>query len=157
MALIDGDDWLDETSRPNVRVRAGYQDLVTAKQIEFVTFHQSHAYEDFVEGLGPKLGSADDGDEEAIEVQGRSPSAGFELRPVAGVFNRISARAEHARLTAQNPSATSGASFELGKRRVYKMSIGRAGQEDFLFDAAIEDGYAALGWGRDEDWSDPKI
>lgn len=37
------------------------------------------------------------------------------------------------------------------------MSIGRAGSEDYMFDDAIENGYAALGWGGDIDWSDARF
>ena len=154
VALIDGDDWLDEASRPNAEVRARYQELVAAKQIDFVTFHQSYAYEDFVEGLRPTIGDAEmNGPTGSSE---RSAPGGFELKPVPGVFHRISTRAERARLAAGRPVARAGSAMELGRRRVFKMSIGRAGQEDYIFDDAVHHGYAAIGWGMDEDWSDPK-
>ncbi len=156
VALIDGDDWLDEMRRPNAGVRARYQELVTAKQIEFVTFHQSYAYEDFVEGLRPTLGDADAEADAPSERAEQSTAGGLELRPVPGVFHRISTRAERARRAAQHPISRGEDDFELGRRRVFKMSIGRAGQEDHLFDEAIEQGYAAIGWGMDQDWSDPK-
>ena len=45
-----------------------YQQLLAAGRIEFVTFHQSLSYEDFVEGRQPMTGSDEDDD---------SSSAGF--------------------------------------------------------------------------------
>jgi 5-methylcytosine-specific restriction protein B len=50
------------------------------RYLEFVTFHQSYSYEDFVEGLRPKIGLDVDG-----EVH-------YEIKP--GVFKRICQRAE---------------------------------------------------------------
>jgi 5-methylcytosine-specific restriction protein B len=61
-----------------------YQRLLAAGRIEFVTFHQSMAYEDFVEGRQPMTGS-DSGE--------NAGSAGFRLETVAGTFRRIARRA----------------------------------------------------------------
>ncbi|MDB5580700.1 MAG: transposase [Bradyrhizobium sp.] len=119
-------------------MRGRYQDLVAAGQIRFVTFHQSYAYEDFVEGLRPVTPQA--GGEEA--------SGGFHLEAVPGVFRELATVAEHAWR-----SAGTGAAFEVGARQVFKMSLGRAGAEDHIFDAAIEGGYIVLGWGGDVDWT----
>lgn len=66
------------TARPELMAR--YQALLEAGRIEFVTFHQSFSYEDFVEGLRP--------------VQGVDETAGFHLQPEPGVFRRIAQRAE---------------------------------------------------------------
>lgn len=117
---------------------ARYRKLEEAGQIRFVTFHQSYSYEDFVEGLRPVSGSSDDG-------------PGFRLEPRRGIFREIAALAEQARQ--KGPHTTS---FDLSGRRVYKMSLGRAGSEDHIYDAAIAGSYAVLGWGGKEDWSDPK-
>ena len=61
-----------------------YRELVDKKRIEFVTFHQSYGYEEFVEGLRPDTGSAKDGEE---------AGSGFRLVPTDGVLKRIAERA----------------------------------------------------------------
>ena len=59
------------------RVRKHYQGLLKAGQVEFVTFHESYGYEEFVEGLRPETGGG----------------AGFRLDPTDGVLKRIAERA----------------------------------------------------------------
>ncbi len=119
-------------------VRSRYAELVAAGQVRFVTFHQSYSYEDFVEGLRPTTG----------ETGGEGSAGGFRLEPVPGVFREISSIAEQAMRT-----SGSGGPFDMTGRRVFKMSLGRAGSEDHIFDAAIEGGYVVLGWGGDVDWT----
>ena len=117
-----------------------YDNLVEAGQISFVTFHQSYSYEDFVEGLRPTTGT-EEGDDQS----------GFRLKPRRGIFREISALAEQARKTAGRAG-----SFDIGRRQVFKMSLGRAGVEDHIFDAAIEGSYIVLGWGGNIDWSNTR-
>jgi hypothetical protein len=117
---------------------AAYQRLHAAGRIEFVTFHQSTAYEDFIEGLRPS---------QATE-EGK---AGFELKPTSGIFRRIARRAE----TSTGPGTSN---FSLTGRLVYKMSIGEAANPDdaHLFEEAIAGGYTLLGFG-DIDWTDDRF
>ncbi|RAH95650.1 AAA family ATPase [Acuticoccus sediminis] len=148
VALIDGDQWLAE-DLDTLRMR--YRELVTNRQIEFVTFHQSYAYEDFVEGLRPTLGDDEESDgDEAVH------SAGFTLRPVDGTFRRICRRAELPRTASQHPARAASPAFIVGDRRVFKMSIGRAGSQDEMFYDAIAHDYIAIGFGGELNWSDPK-
>jgi 5-methylcytosine-specific restriction enzyme B len=123
-------------------VMGRYKELVERKRISFVTFHQSYAYEDFVEGLRPVAGS-DDGDE---------GGAGFSLRPRPGVFRNIAdlARDNHGR--AIEPPKLEP------RPAVWKMSLGRSNQEEGarFFRDALEGGYVLLGWGGEIDWSAPQ-
>lgn len=118
-----------------------YAALKGAGQIDFVTFHQSYAYEDFVEGLRPQTGSDETGNSDG----------GFRLEPRNGIFREICALAEQARR-----SPVGGAAFDFEGRQFFKMSLGRAGQEEHVFDAAIQGNYIVLGWGGEVDWSDPR-
>ena len=61
-------------------MRDRYRELVTEGRIEFVTFHQSYGYEEFVEGLRPETGS----------------DAGMSLTPTDGVLKRMAERAREA-------------------------------------------------------------
>lgn len=155
--LIDG---RAPSSRSAVNER--YRALEEKGQIAFVTFHQSYGYEDFVEGLRPET-SAGTVDEAGTE-QGAASDAGFQLVPRPGVFRTLSELAEQA-LTVPRaaPSPLTPAVAERGNgvfslegRRVYKMSLGRAGMEDDIFEDAIRGSFAALGWGGSIDWSDRK-
>ena len=116
---------------------AEYTRLAEAGRIEFVTFHQSYSYEEFVEGLRP--------------VQSDDGSAGFHLSPEPGVFLRVVRRAE----TSTGPGTLD---FKIGDRQIFKMSIGEAANPDdaYLFEEALEGGYALLGF-RDIDWTDARF
>ena len=119
-----------------------YRKLLERGRIEFVTFHQSMSYEDFVEGRQPRTGSEDDGD---------AASAGFRLETEPGIFRRIAKRAEASK-------GHSSENFTLNEeQRVFKMSIGNSNDPDeaHLFNDAINDGYAILGF-DDIDWSPEK-
>ena len=74
----------------NAEIRRRYKELVKDRRVEFITFHQSYGYEEFVEGLRPETSSVDDEPK---------PSAGFRLVPTPGVLKRI---AERARQTSQS-------------------------------------------------------
>ena len=68
----------DGASAPEAkRIREHYRELVEAGQVEFITFHESYGYEEFVEGLRPETGAG----------------AGFRLEPTDGVLKRIAERA----------------------------------------------------------------
>lgn len=115
-----------------------YRRLSDAGRIEFVTFHQSISYEDFVEGLRPTQ----------VREDG---TAGFELKPVQGIFRRIARRAE----TSTGPG---DAGFSISGRQVFKMSIGEVANpdDDHLFEDAIAGNYTLLGF-DDIDWSDDRF
>lgn len=122
---------------------AVYQRLVAAGRVEFVTFHQSMAYEDFVEGRQPMTGA---------DGEGEAELAGFRLETVHGIFRRIAKRAETSRGRSSGDDV-----IRLEGRQVFKMSIGEANnpEDAHLFEEAIEGGYTLLGF--DEiDWSDEK-
>jgi hypothetical protein len=129
-----------EGGRPALMTR--YRELLAAQRINFVTFHQSYSYEDFVEGLRPDL------DEEG----GSDAKQGLRLSVQAGVFKAIADRAAAGR------GATSTVPTDIEKHGAFKMSLGRAASDDdaYLFQEATEGGYVLLGYGGDIDWSDDR-
>jgi len=122
---------------------ARYRELVDRKRIEFVTFHQSYSYEDFIEGLRPEAGVAESGEEDT--------AAGFRLIPKPGIFQTIAERA------ASNRGAVAISPMNFEGHQVFKMSLGRSANDDeaYLFDEAIGGGYVLLGYGGEVDRSDP--
>lgn len=121
-----------------------YEELSKEGRIRFVTFHQSFSYEEFVEGLRPETAPND-------EQEGSI--GGFRLEPVPGIFRELCAVAEEGR---KRPKALR-AGFDFTGRKFWKMSLGRVGQQDSVYDRAIEDGHISLGYGRDIDWSDERF
>ena len=89
-------------------IRKRYRALADAGRIEFITFHQSYGYEEFVEGLRPVTVSVET-EEDACSVRrsggdagcSESPAVetgtvngpGFHLVPTPGVLRRIAERA----------------------------------------------------------------
>lgn len=118
-------------------LRARYEALRAQGRIAFVTFHQSYGYEDFIEGLRPKI--ADEG-------------PGFTLEPVAGVLKTIAERAASRRETRKG-------SFDRTGKRVFKVSLGRANVADdaYLRDECLSEGLFRLGYGGEIDWSGPEF
>lgn len=137
---------LCDGSTPNdpTELKARYDTLVEAGQIGFVTFHQSYAYEDFVEGLRPETGSD--------EIEGEGAVAGFRLEARPGIFREICAIAQDAR---RNVGRRGG--YKLEGRNFFKMSLGRSGSEDYIYDEAIDGNYIVLGWGGEVDWSEARF
>lgn len=120
---------------------ARYQELVSAKRIGFVTFHQNFSYEDFVEGLRPAPIDTDEGG-----------AAGFQLQPEPGIFRRIAEQAQTSGLSKD------GEELDLERRTIFKMSLGEVGKSefDYVFRDSIDGGFAMFGF-RDVDWSDEKF
>ena len=73
-----------EGDRADQEIRDRYQALVKEGRVEFITFHQSYGYEEFVEGLRPDT-VGDEADGEA--------GPGFRLVATDGVIKRIAKRA----------------------------------------------------------------
>jgi len=123
-----------------------YRRLANQGQIEFVTFHQSLSYEDFVEGLRPTTETELAEDGQGVTVA----SGGFSLKVHAGVFKVIS---ERARLDTGNAVAK-----RLDRSRsIYKIALGQRGSQEERIREGLDKSLIHIGWGGDIDWSDDKF
>lgn len=119
--------------------KARYDELVAAKRIGFVTFHQSFSYEDFIEGL--KASTDDEG-----KIQ-------YEIED--GIFKQMAGAATAAMEGAGKPVQLSGPSIQ-GKR-IWKMSLGNTlGPDAAVYDECLDKNIVLLGYGGDADLSGAK-
>ncbi|WP_025393254.1 AAA family ATPase [Rhizobium leguminosarum] len=125
-----------------------YRHLVSEGRIEFVTFHQSLSYEEFVEGLRPSTSDEAGEGFEDVEV-----GTGFRLKAHDGVFKRIS---ERARLD----QVSEGSSRRLDRSaRVFKVALGnrQIEQDRHRIRFGLDNSLIHVGWGGDIDWSDERF
>ncbi|WP_282116645.1 AAA family ATPase [Cellulophaga baltica] len=109
-------------------VKEEYKRLVDEGQIVFTTFHQSMAYEDFVEGIKPILNQ--DKEDVSYEIQ-------------EGIFKTISEKAKGL----QGDVKESSSSIDFRNCNYFKMSIGGKNRKD-VHDWCISKNKLALGYGE---------
>ncbi len=111
-----------------------YEELQKEGRICFCTFHQSMDYEDFVEGIKPKMVN----EQVTYEIE-------------SGIFKTM---CENARSIITEKKSDK---IDFSKTRVFKMSLGEKGKDDAeIFDYCLENNVVGLGWGEDKDFSQCK-
>ncbi|WP_444897681.1 AAA family ATPase [Microbulbifer sp. SSSA005] len=125
--------WYANQDKPDNRaVRERYDALQAEKRIVFTTFHQSFAYEDFIEGI--RAESSDNG------------QLNYSVQD--GVFKELCESAD-AKVTRQ-----SGEQIDLNGRRFWKMSLGNTLEDnDDIYQECLENNYVLLGYGESIDFS----
>ena len=120
-------------------LKTEFDKLKQQGQIEFVTFHQSYSYEEFVEGIKPEIPKWND--------------EGSELKYVGkdGIFKNI---CEHAKPI--KVSSIKHQPIDFSHTKVFKMSLGNTlEKEDDIYEYCISNDVVALGF-KDVDFSDCK-
>lgn len=125
LAILDPA-WLAEHKTDRQALKMRFDELVKEGRIDFVTFHQSFSYEDFVEGIRAVTGK---------ESQ-------LEYKVEAGVFKRICDEAR-----ASTVSISSGVR---SKPRLWKISIDGTGTTESK-SYCLNHGEARIGWGETGD------
>lgn len=124
--------WLSTHFNDRVELKMRFDELVQNGQIRFVTFHQSFSYEDFVEGLRAETGA--DGQ--------------LRYEVVDGVFKSL------CDVAAVKVTQQAQAPIEISGRRIWKMSLGNTlGDDAYIYDECISNGYALLGYGDQVDFT----
>jgi 5-methylcytosine-specific restriction protein B len=120
-----------------VSLKARFDELTQIGRVHFVTFHQSFAYEDFVEGIRVSEGISDEDMPQGL------PS--YAVEP--GVFRRIAEEAHLAKASAASTGVAAGA-------RVWKISIDGSGPSK-IRDRCFANSEMRIGWGEVGNLADP--
>lgn len=134
MSIIDNTEYKDVSEEQYSALKTRFDELKQTGQIEFVTFHQSYSYEEFVEGIKPNL---------------NDEKLGYVLEN--GIFKNI---CDHAKPIVSTTIKREPLDFS--NTKVFKMSLGNTlEKEDDIYDYCIENNVVSLGW-KDVDFSDCK-
>ena len=133
--------------RSRGEVRDEYRRLLAEGRIVFTTFHQSLSYEDFVEGIKPRLGT--EADEAPTDL-------GFALVP--GIFKELVQTVMTANQAAGAASTRAGLRIDkqiIRRAQPYKMSLGdiRDPNDAGIYDYCIANDCISLGYGSDVDFT----
>ena len=127
---------LQERKKQYAEYLAEFNELKAQGQIEFVTFHPSTSYEEFVEGIKPVMQES----EEQSDLQ-------YKIED--GIFKRIAKRAGAETISLH------GESIDFTKTRIFKMSLGQ-GTDNDIFKYCMENNVIANGYGNGIDFSGVK-
>jgi 5-methylcytosine-specific restriction protein B len=140
MSIVDGIEYKNVSDEKYSELKVRFDELKQFGQIEFVTFHQSYAYEEFVEGIKPYIQEWGSSEDNKINYIGEN-----------GIFKKICEHARPIKTTVKKHS-----SIDFTNTKVFKMSLGNTlEKEDDIYDYCIKNNVVALGW-KDVDFSSCK-
>lgn len=121
-----------------------FKQIQTEGRINFVTFHQSFSYEEFVEGLRPVVSESSD---ETQNEDGENLK--YKVQP--GILLNIANNAARSQITIDLIKNE----FDKVKdtSRIWKIALGERGKEEWVYDFCIQDKSIAIGWFDSEDIS----
>jgi len=105
-------------------------------RIEFITFHQSYSYEEFVEGIKPQISEWGLTEGDDVKYIGKD-----------GIFKIICKNARQIRTDKKSNK------IDFTKTRIFKMSLGANCDGEDIYNYCLNNNVVALGWGGDEDFS----
>jgi len=121
---------------PREKISELYKKYSEEGRIEFITFHQSFSYEDFIEGIKPIISEDENEDNSTIN---------YEIED--GIFKKLCIRAK------KRIGAGKSIQYDPNHVKYYKMSLGGK-NNPFIHNWCIQNNYAAGGWGRNKNFSD---
>lgn len=138
MSIIDNTEYKDVSEEQYSALKAKFDELKQAGQIEFVTFHQSYSYEEFVEGIKPYIPEWGTTDNTEVRYIGEN-----------GIFKEICKNAR------QIKTDKTSHKIDFSKTRIFKMSLGAnwENETEDIYNYCLTNNVVALGWGDDKDFS----
>jgi hypothetical protein len=129
----------DFENKSRKEVKQEYQRLFAEKQIEFVTFHQSLGYEDFIEGIKPVKPNPDD------------TFVKYDIED--GIFKLICKNARYTPDVQTNRFHISQEHFT--KASFFKVSLGNTQnpEDNDIYNYCLRNNCIAMGWGGNTDYS----
>ena len=129
----------DLTNKLRKDVKHEYQRLCAEKQIEFVTFHQSMGYEDFIEGIKP------------LKPNEGDTFVKYDIED--GIFKLICKNASYKPDVQTNRFHITQDQFN--KASFFKISLGNTlnPEDGEIYDYCIKNNCIAMGWGGNVDYS----
>lgn len=118
MSIIDNTEYKDVSDEQYSALKTRFDELKQAGQIEFVTFHQSYSYEEFVEGIKPYIPEWGTTDNTEVRYIGEN-----------GIFKRICKKAESPIIKSNDNN------LELNDNpKIWKVSLMKTGENDIRKD-----------------------
>ena len=118
MSIIDNTEYKDVSDEQYSALKTKFDELKQAGQIEFVTFHQSYSYEEFVEGIKPYIPEWGTTDNTEVRYIGEN-----------GIFKRICKKAESPIIKSNDNN------LELNDNpKIWKVSLMKTGENDIRKD-----------------------
>ena len=129
--------------------RKEYLRLVTEGKIVFTTFHQSLSYEDFVEGIKPKI----------LVDDGKTGEVGYDVKP--GIFKELIDTVLTANKATSDLQTRQGLLVDkdiIQSANPYKISLGDAtdANDNGIYEYCINNDCIALGYGEGVDFTHAK-
>ena len=118
MSIIDNTEYKDVSDEQYSALKTKFDELKQAGQIEFVTFHQSYSYEEFVEGIKPYIPEWGTTDNTEVRYIGEN-----------GICKRICKKAESPIIKSNDNN------LELNDNpKIWKVSLMKTGENDIRKD-----------------------
>jgi 5-methylcytosine-specific restriction protein B len=133
--IIEGEQ-VDTRPTDRAEIVKRYNNYKEKGQIEFITFHQSYSYEEFVEGLRP--------------VQDENNQISYEVED--GILKRICDKAR-----VKTSAGPSKYDFDENKIKFFKMSLGNTQTDgDEIFEYCIQNNVIGMGYDGEADYTGAK-
>ena len=134
---------IEYIERERTGVYLPFNKIIEKNRVEFVTFHQSFTYEEFIEGIRPVLDEESESDAEGDKIK---------YKVEDGILKAIANRASLSQL---KKDYHSDIFLDVSDENIiYKVSLGLRDLEEHIYNDCIKKSTIAIGWLEDIDLKD---